>query len=203
MYYAEKKAKEFLQKEGFDVLDSIYIKKESKIKQKLKKLKFPLAEKIFGSKIVHKKRLGGVKLNLKDEKEAVKSFRKFKKIKNVEGVVFQEQIKGKEILLGIKKTPEFSHVIVFGQGGSQVEKIKDVSFRVTPFDKKEAMNMIKETKVHEKLSTEEINSIIKNILKLNNLIKKHPQISELDINPLMVKKNKARVVDARIVFKKN
>lgn len=201
MFYSEKEAKKFLQKQGFNVLDSVYLKKEDELSKVLDSFRFPCVIKVEGKEIVHKKRIGGVQLNIKNQKEAIESFKKMQKIKGFEGVVVQKQIDGTEILLGIKNTPEFNHVVVFGEGGTKVEEIKDVSFRIAPFGEKDALEMINETKISKKLSKEEINFIVQNIIKINALVKKFPQISELDINPLMVNKNEAQIVDARIVFK--
>jgi len=200
MYQAEKEAKEFLEKKGFKTLNSIYVKNINDVERKIKNLNFPIVIKVFGKNIVHKKKLGGVKLNVKNHYEILKYFKKFKKIGGSEGIIIQEQISGKEILLGVKKTPEFGHVIVFGSGGSNVEKLKDISFRVCPFNENDALEMIKETKIFSELNKKEIDLIIKNILKLKKLIKKFSKISELDINPLVVNNKKANIVDARIVW---
>ena len=200
MFYAEKQAKEFLEKYGFDVLTSIYIKNPNKLKGLRGVLDFPVAVKVFGKNIVHKKKLGGVTLNVKSIKEIIKIFKKMKKIKGFEGIVIQEMTHGKEILLGVKKTPEFDHVIAFGAGGSNVEKLKDVSFRVVPFSKKDALEMIDETKISRDLNKNEKNLILKNIFLLQEVLKKYPSISELDINPLSLVDGVAKVIDARIVF---
>ena len=123
-------------------------------------------------------------------------FNKFKEIKGMRGVMIQKQIKGKEFLLGIKRTPEFGHVIAFGAGGIHTEKLKDVSFRVYPFGKREARKMIEEVNASKDLDKKSIEIIEKNILKLGKLTEKYPRIKELDINPLI----QGRVVDARIVW---
>ncbi|MBS3094329.1 acetate--CoA ligase family protein [Candidatus Pacearchaeota archaeon] len=200
MFYSEKRAKEFLKENKFEILDSVYVRKISEIKKISDKLNFPVVVKIFGDKIVHKKNIGGVKLNVKNYEEILGIFQKFGKIKNFEGIVIQEQVKGTEILLGLKRTPEFHQVIVFGRGGSDVEKAKDVSFRIIPLDKKDALEMMKETKIFSKLKRKEIKSILKNIFLLNKLSQKHPRISELDINPLMIQDKFAKIIDARILF---
>ena len=200
-YYSEKSAKDFLKKEGFEILKSVYIKKFEDIKVKTKNLNFPIVAKIFGKKIIHKSKIGGVKLNLKSYEEIFKVFEEMKKINGFEGVVVQKQVKGKEIFLGLKKTHEFGYAIGFGTGGVNVEQIKDINFRIAPLSKKEIKGMINDTKISKELSKNEKNSIEKNLILLQNLSKKYPKISELDINPLILNKNFSKIIDARMVWK--
>lgn len=198
--FTEKEAEDCLEKKGFIVIDRISIKKKSEIPKAIKKITFPWVMKVSGRKIIHKNKIGGIKLGIKNPEEAIKSFQKLKKIKNSKGVIIQKQIKGKEFLLGIKKTPEFGHVVAFGAGGIHTEKLKDVSFRVCPFNKKDAKEMIKEIKAAKKLNKKITNKIKQNLIKLCKLIQKYPKIKELDINPLIINEKDALIVDARIAW---
>jgi succinyl-CoA synthetase beta subunit len=192
----EKEAEDFLEKEHFDVVERIYIEKKDELKDAVEKLSFPLVMKVSGQKIIHKNKVGGIVKNIKDYETALNVFDKLRKIENVQGVMIQKQIKGKEFLLGIKRTPEFGHVIAFGAGGIYTEKLKDTSFRVCPFNKKEARKMINETNIAKDLDKKFSKIIEKNILKLCKLAKKYPRIKELDINPLI----QGSIIDARIVW---
>ncbi|MCX6746739.1 MAG: acetate--CoA ligase family protein [Candidatus Pacearchaeota archaeon] len=196
--FAEKEAENFLEKEGFDVVDRFYAKNNKDIQKAMKKILFPWVMKASGRKIIHKKSINGVRVGIRNYEQAERIFNSLKKIKNCEGIIIQKQIKGKEFLLGLKENPDFGHVIAFGFGGTGVEKKKNISFRVCPLDKKDAKELIKETKI--KLERQSLDAIEKNILKLCGLVKKYPKIKELDINPLIVEKNKAIVVDARFVL---
>ncbi len=192
----EKEAEDFLESKKFDVIERIYVEKESELKDAAEKFGFPWVMKVSGHEIIHKNKIGGVVKGIKDYEIAWEVFNKFKEIKGMQGVMIQKQIKGKEFLLGVKRTPEFGHVIAFGAGGINTEKLKDVSFRVYPFDKRETRKMIEEVNASKDLDKESIKIIEKNILKLCRLTKKYPRIKELDINPLI----QGRVVDARIVW---
>jgi len=196
----EKEAEEFLEKEGFEIVKREYIEEESEIKKAIDKIGFPAVIKVSGGKIIHKNKLGGIKIDIKNYEQALKAFVEIKKIAGFEGAMIQKQIKGKEFLLGVKKTPEFSHVIAFGAGGIYTEKLKDISFRVCPFDKNEAKKMIREIKMAKNLTNKNVDMVEKNLIKLCHLVKKYPKIKELDINPLIVNPNNAIIVDARIVF---
>jgi len=194
----EKTAEEFLSKNRFDVLENIYIEKESELKSTVNKIGFPCVMKVSSPKIIHKNQVGGVELDIGNLEEAIKVFKRIMKIKNAEGVLVQKQIEGEWYLLGIKKTPEFGHAIVFGAGGIYTEKIKDTSFRICPITKHDAKEMINETKAGKTLKNRE--AIIDVLIKLSELVEKYPAINELDINPLMIYKNKGVIVDARIVW---
>ena len=196
--FAEKEAENLLKKEGFDVIDTIFINKKIQIENAIKRIGFPIVMKVSGKKILHKNEIGGVKVGIKNYKQAVKTFGYLMKIKNAEGVLLQRKIKGKEYLFGIKSTKEFGHIIAFGVGGVKVEKIKRVAFRVCPVDEKDIMDMIKEIKIS--LKKENLNAIKRNMIKLCNFSEKYPNLKELDINPLIIEKGKANVVDSRMIF---
>jgi len=196
MFYNERKAGDFLRKNGFHILDRIFVRREKDLERAFSKIGFPAVMKISGKKIVHKKKIGGVILGIKNYGDGLLAFKKLKKIKGFEEAIIQPVVMGDEFILGIKKAPEFGHIILFGNGGSNVEKNKDVSFRVYPLAKKDAKEMIEETKISKKISRSEKKFLVKSILKLNSLIKRHSSIKELDINPM--KGN--FVVDSRAVF---
>lgn len=199
-YFSEKEAENFLKKNGFEVIEGKVVNSKFKLKKSIKKVGLPFVMKVYGKRIVHKSKLGGVKTNIRTVSEAIYEFDYLKKIKGSSGVMIQRQFFGKEFFLGIKKTPEFGHVIIFGAGGSKVEEEKDVVFRVSPFDKNEARKMIKETKIGKSLSKMLENCLIENLLKLCEVSLNHKRIFELDINPFTFSKGKGKVVDARIVW---
>jgi acetyltransferase len=194
----EKTAEPFLKKEGFKVINSIIIKERNEIPSKILPEDFPIVMKVSGKRILHKNKIGGVKVGIRNYKTALTNFDLLMKIKNSEEVIVQKQISGDEFLLGIKYTNEFGHVLAFGIGGVKVEQMKKVAFRACPLNRKEISGMIKE--VVPKIKRNYLKKIRKNILKLSKLSKKYPNIRELDINPLIVDKKQAIVVDARILF---
>ena len=108
------------------------------------------------------------------------------RIKNAQGVLIQKQISGKEYLVGLKKTKDFGYVIGFGLGGSRVEKKKKVDFRVCGV--KGVEDLTKNVSVRKVLD------------KLCRLAESQKAIKALDINPLILGKDKAFIVDSQIVF---
>lgn len=202
----EKDAEDFLEKNKFPVADRIVVKREDQIGNAVKKVKFPVSMKIIGKNILHKSDVGGVKLNIKTFDEAKKAFDSLKKIRGFQGVLIQEFVPGKYVLIGLKKTNEFGHVLAFGLGGIFTEVINDVSFRVCPIKEKDVLEMIDEIKGKQILygtrgqKSVNINAIKKILIKISNLSLKYPKIKELDINPVIVNAKEAKIVDARIIF---
>ena len=113
---------------------------------------FPVVLKIVSADIPHKSDIGGVVLNLKTGEEVGVAFdrvianaRKAKPNACIDGVLVAPMIKGGvECILGVQRDPVFGPVVMFGLGGIFVEVLKDVSFRIAPFDEQEAMSMIRE-----------------------------------------------------------
>jgi len=200
MFYSEKKAEDFLEKNRFNIVKRGYAKDGKELEKAFESISFPAVMKVSGGKIVHKNQIGGVITNIQNFSEVLGTFNRLKRISGFEGVIIQEQVSGKEVLIGVKKTPDFGHAVCVGSGGVDTEKLKDVSFRIYPFDKKEAKKMLSETRISRELNKDEKEAVVLNLLEICRLIKQYLNISELDINPLMVDGKKAVVVDVRIVF---
>ncbi|MAG39761.1 hypothetical protein CMI41_02235 [Candidatus Pacearchaeota archaeon] len=166
-------------------------------KNDLKKMNFPIYIKIDSQK--HKSKLGGVK-KCNTFHEALKTTNMLlKKFPNTL-LILQEEIQGKEIFVGIKKDKVFGEVLVVGAGGTRVESKKDLSFRALPINKREASKMIRELKIYQELRKQN-KQAIKELLKIISKISKLAQAlqpKELDLNPVILTKNKANIVDARI-----
>ena len=169
---------------------------------------FPVVLKPAVNEIVHKTELSMVITNITSKSGLKKAYNSL--TKKIQGLGFkpnfivQEQLNGREIIIGMKKDSQFGHVIMFGLGGIFVEVMKDVSFRITPLTKKDAKDMIKEIKAYkilegirntEKANIEKIQDLL---LNLSNMSKHNKNITELDFNPVIVNSKTAKVVDARI-----
>ncbi len=127
----------------------------------------------------------------------------------IKGVVVSEMVKGgKEVILGVTYDRTFGHMIMFGLGGIYVEVLKDVSFRIVPVVRRDALAMVNEIRTSGLLRgargerPSDINAIASYIVNLSCLISDFPEIQELDINPLMVMEKGAVALDARIIFQR-
>lgn len=199
---AEKEAENLLEKEGFEIAKRDIIQIEEELQEIEKKISFPWVMKVSSSKILHKAKLGGVITNIQSISEAKEAFKKLAEIKNFEEVIVQETISGEQLIVGLKKTPEFGIVLMFGKGGSKVEEEKDVSFRMLPASKQDIREMIKETKIGKILQEKNIKTkmLEETLHKTAKFAKENPNILELDLNPLFLSNTKAVTADARIIF---
>ena len=175
------------------IQDYLAINLESDLKKVSDKFGFPIFLKI--SSFEHKLKIGGVK-KLENSEELLQDYRLMKKNFPNKRIIAQKAMGGKEIIVGIKEDRVFGKLLMVGAGGIDVEKAKDVSFRAFPIANEEISKMVGNLKIAKNLSENEKNKIldfIQKLLKLNI-----ERIKELDINPLMINDNEAKIVDARI-----
>ncbi|MFC1800562.1 acetate--CoA ligase family protein [Nanoarchaeota archaeon] len=188
------------------------VKKFNDVKLFSKKVGFPLVLKIMSPDALHKSDVGGVAIvhsanDLENEFDKLISISKKKKLR-LEGIMVQEFVEGKYVIIGIKNDATFGHVIMFGLGGIFVEIMKDVSFRACPINIEDAQQMIDELKgkaiLYGARGEKPLNvKLLKDILvKASKIPSKHPKIEELDINPFVINDKIGKVVDARIVMTK-
>lgn len=153
----ETEAKKLLREYKIPVPDFKLIKSEDEIAGLAKEINFPIVMKIVSPDIIHKTDAGGVKLNIKDEKEAklayqgiISKAKKYNKEAKISGAIVYTMVpQGTEIIMGMMKDPHFGPVIMFGLGGIFVEVLKDISFRILPIEERDAWEMITEIKGYE------------------------------------------------------
>ena len=208
------KSLEIIKNYGLPVSDYGFSPNKEDVISVAKRLGFPIAMKLVSEKGIHKSDVGGIVLNISNEEDALKSFSKIKKDakrSNVDfqGVVLQKMFgigkETQEIIIGSKKDPQFGQTIAFGLGGIFVEIFEDISFRVVPINKKDALEMMKETKGYKILNGYRgkkyyTKGLEKLLMKTSKLLEENPEISELDFNPVMVSEKTLSIVDARIIL---
>jgi len=170
--------------------------------------------KIVSPDVIHKFDVGGVILNLKRSKEVKDAYnrilanvKKYKPDAKIVGVLVQEMAPpSTEVIVGATKDPQFGPALMFGFGGIFVEVLKDVAFRIAPITKLEAQEMITEVKAYPILRgyrgqpPADVNAIVEILLNTSKLVMDHPEIKELDLNPILVYEKGAITVDARIIL---
>jgi acetyl coenzyme A synthetase (ADP forming)-like protein len=201
---------------GFNTLPTKLAKDEAEAAKIAEEIGLPVVMKIVSPQILHKSDAGGVVVGIKTMEEAEKAFsRIIANAKNydpeavLEGVLVQKMAApGDEVILGMNRYA-VGPLIMFGLGGIFVEIFKDVVFRLAPIDRDEAHRMVREIKGY-KLFTGfrgrpkgDIEILEKNMVRLSDMVVNHPEIIELDINPLLVHEEGkgATVADCRIILK--
>ena len=178
----------------------------------------PLAMKVMSADVVHKYDAGGVLLNVKGAEEARAAYGKI--LENVQravpgakvdGILCEEMArKGVEVIVGATRDARFGPLLMFGLGGTFVEVLKDVSFRLAPMWRISASRMVRQIRAFKILTgvrgnpPSDLASIEEVLLRLSALVCNHPEISELDINPLIVhaEGQGCSVADSRIMLRK-
>jgi acetyltransferase len=216
-YLSELDGLELLKCYGFNVLPAQIAKNENEAAQLAENMTFPVAMKIISPQIQHKSDASGVILQL-DSKEKVKqAFQKlierakqFNPNVVIEGVLVQKMSQpGDEVILGVNRYPAFGPLLMAGLGGIYVELFKDVVFRLAPIGRNETRRMIKSIKGYNIFKgfrgrpESDIKALEKSVVSLSDMVMNHPEIAEMDINPLMVHEEGkgATVADYRIILK--
>jgi acetyltransferase len=167
---------------------------------------FPVVMKIVSEQILHKSDAGGVIVGLSTAAEVKQAFdtivaraRGYKPEAQIEGVLVQKMASaGTEVIMGLNRYPIFGPLLMFGSGGIFVEVFQDVTFRLAPIGRNEARRMVREIKGYKLLQgfrgkpKGDIEFIEKCLVALSNMAMNHPEIVELDINPLLVHAEEAR-----------
>jgi acetyl coenzyme A synthetase (ADP forming)-like protein len=178
---------------------------------------YPVVLKIVSPDILHKIDVGGVQINLKNESDLKKALEEMKEniaLKKPEaelrGFLIQKYFteKGVEVIIGSNAIAGFGALIMFGLGGTFVELFQDVSFRLAPLTRQDALNMIMATKGYQILkgfrgqAAYDIESIVDYLLKISQLVTDFPEIKELDLNPVRVLEAGQGIVnmDAKIII---
>ncbi|MBI5351365.1 MAG: acetate--CoA ligase family protein [Chloroflexi bacterium] len=188
---------------------------ENKAATIAKELGFPVVMKIASSDILHKSDIGGVLLNIKTEEEVkggyallIERAHKAMLHAKIDGVHIQRQIpEGQEVIVGAVRDPLFGALMMFGSGGIEVEGLKDVAFALAPLNQAEAQEMIRKTWAGRKLKgfrsipPVDEESVIDVLIKLSLLAYEHPEVEEIEINPLRVLQKGAVAVDVRMRIK--
>ena len=207
------KTKRILEKYKLPLVKSALIKSEKQIPSFASKTGFPAVLKISSPDIIHKSDIRCVKINLQNQEQVVAAYTEI--IKNakgkkprakIEGLILQKQISGQEIIVGMKRDPQFDVVLMFGLGGIFVEILKDVAFRIAPIEKQEAIEMIEEINAAKLLEGERgrkpanIEAIANILVKTGKLALENKKIMQLDFNPIIVNEKAAEIVDSRIII---
>jgi acetyltransferase len=125
--------------------------------------------------------------------EIMRKAKKAQPLAKIYGVTVDDMVpKGREMIIGMSQDPQFGPMVMFGLGGIYVNFLRDVSFRLAPLNEREAQNMMEETKSYALLegvrgqSKSDIDSLREAIIRISHLVWDYPEISELDINPILV-----------------
>ena len=214
----EMESKTFLELYGIKTTKPHVAETEDKAAQLAEKIGYPVVMKIHSPQITHKSDVGGVVLDLQCKEDVKKTFKEMvKRAKEkapdakILGVTIQKMIKtrGYELIMGSKKDPVFGSAILFGLGGIYTELFKDRAIGFPPLNQTLAQRIIEKTKAYELLKgfrglpPVNMTKVEETLVNFSQLIIDHPEIKEMDINPLIASGDDLIAVDARIILDKN
>ncbi len=201
---------------GFDIPAMEIAQTASEAVEIAEEIGLPVVMKIVSPQILHKSDAGGVQVGLKTPEDVATAFdeimassKNYNPDADIKGVLVQKMVPpGQEVILGVTKYPGFGHLLMFGLGGIYVELFKNVTFRLAPIGRNNARRMIRSIKGFEILDgfrgkpKADIEKLEKLLIGLSAMVVNHPQIKEMDINPLFVheKGQGATVADIIITF---
>ena len=212
----EIQSKTILKAAGLDVTLPVLAASRKEAVAASEKIGYPAAMKIVSPQITHKSDVGGVKLKLQNKAQVGAAYdeimeavrKKAAKGAVIEGVSLQKMAEpGLELVIGMTKDRQFGPMLMFGLGGTAVEILKDVAFRIVPLTREDAHDMIRQVKGYRLLEgyrgqpergSEIPRRITDEIVGIH--CRESRNIKEMDINPLIAYKKGARAVDARIIL---
>ena len=210
----EPESKEIFKAYGIPVVEGQLAKTQEEAVAAAEKLGFPIVLKVVSPDVTHKSDAKCVLLGLNSVSEGksgveqvLANAKKFKQDADIHGVLVQRMAPlGKEVIVGMSKDAQFGPAMMFGLGGITVEIFKDVSFRVAPLMRKDALEMIHEIRGYQVLEgarggeKADIDALAEVLLAASRLAMDWQEIKEFDLNPIFAYPKGALAVDARIIL---
>jgi acetyl-CoA synthetase (ADP-forming) len=208
---SEFESKSLLREYGIPVTREIEAGDRTDFLKAIEEIGYPLVIKASASELSHKTESGLVRIDIRNEQEALSAFEEIKDGMKVPGgaVLVQEMVKGpRELVVGLTRDIQFGPCVMFGLGGIFTEILKDTAFRVAPLEREDALDMMQEIKARKILDavrgmpaadTEQLADIL---IKVGKMGLENDSIKEIDINPIILSGPKPIAVDALVVLEK-
>ncbi|GIW86707.1 MAG: GNAT family N-acetyltransferase [Isosphaeraceae bacterium] len=211
----EAESKQLLGFYGIPTVPTEVAQTEDEAAQAAVALGFPVVVKLHSETITHKTDVGGVVLNLADERAVREAFRWIRAAvvekagaEHFLGVTVQPMVKldGYELIIGSSLDAQFGPVLLFGTGGQLVEVFRDRALGLPPLTTTLARRMMERTKIYEALKgvrgrpPVDLRGLEALLVRFSRLVVEQPWIKELDINPLLASHERLVALDARVVL---
>lgn len=207
---SEYEGKQLLRKAGIPAVREKLARTRDEAVNFAEELGYPVVLKGCSPKLLHKTEKGMVKLNLHNANDVARAYDEITSKDDIglDGVLVQEQVQGsRELVMGLIRDAQFGPCVMFGLGGIYTEVLKDTAFRVAPLSPRDAESMLEELRAKDILDefrgspAVDRSLLVKSLVQLGDLALKHPEIAEIDINPMIVHGSKPVAVDALVVLK--
>ena len=207
---SEYESKQVLAAYDIPITKEILVKDKDRLDKAVQRIGFPLVMKGCSADIAHKTEKGLIHVDIRSVREAKKAYGEIMTgMKGFDGaVLIQEMIKGRrELVVGLTRDPQFGPCVMFGLGGIFTEILRDVSFRRAPLEIRDAQEMMRDIKGHKILDAvrgmeaadeKRLTDMLINVGRIGLDI---PEVSEIDLNPVIISGSKPVVVDALMILK--
>jgi acetate---CoA ligase (ADP-forming) len=205
----EPQAVQWLQANDIPVPENRFCMDQASVRKACKEMGYPLVMKVVSPQILHKSEVGGVIMNIQNEKEAKRAFKTIQKRtedQGFRGVMLYPMFKdAQEVLVGLIHDPHFGPVVVFGLGGIFTEIWKDVVLRVAPLTEEQALEMIHAIRGIKVLQgyrgkvSSDFSAMAELLVKFSKLPFEYSHLAEIDLNPIFVFEKGLMVGDVRII----
>lgn len=199
---------------GIPVVETHFASSRDEAVRLAKMMGYPLVMKISSPDILHKTEVGGVITGITSVEGIGKAFEDLIRRARagypdarIEGVTLQPQVeRGVEVIVGGLRDPIFGAAVMFGLGGIWIELFKDVAYRLAPTTHKKALRMISEIRAYPILrhyrmgESVDLDALADVVVAVGDLLTDHPQISEVDVNPIFARSNGCVGVDAKVIL---
>jgi len=208
---SEHESKQLLKAYGIPVTREKEITELEEISKATREIGYPLVLKGCSPGVTHKTEKGLIRIGIRDDGEARAAFISLKEAMGASGgtVLVQEMTQGqRELVMGLTRDTQFGPCVMFGLGGVFTEILKDISFRVAPLEKRDALEMMGEIKGHDVLGSArglpagDKNVLAEMLINLGRIGLENEEIKEIDINPVILQGSQPVSVDALVVLGK-
>ncbi|MBC8177564.1 MAG: acetate--CoA ligase family protein [Desulfobacteraceae bacterium] len=208
---SEYESKLVLASYGIPVTKELLVDKVQDLINAAKEIGYPLVLKGCSSGIAHKTEKGLIRVDIRNEAEAKAAFEEIAaNIETEDSILVQEMVKGqRELVIGLTRDPQFGPCVMFGLGGIFTEILKDISFRVAPLEKRDALEMMQDIKGHKILEAvrgmeaADLNIFSDILIKVGQIGLENDDVKEIDINPVIISGSQPVAVDALVVLDNN
>jgi acetyl-CoA synthetase (ADP-forming) len=207
---SEHESKELLRAYGIPVTREKEAVNQQQFEENIREIGFPLVVKASGPRLSHKTERGLVHVDIRSEAEALAAYREvMSKIEADDDatVLVQEMVIGKrELVVGLTRDLQFGPCVMFGLGGIFTEILKDISFRVAPIEKRDALDMMQEINARKILKAvrgmppADLDQLSEILITVGSIGLEQESIKEIDINPIILSGSRPIAVDALVVL---
>ena len=208
---SEYESKQVLADNGIPCTREIMVTSLQELEDAAEKIGFPLVFKGCAPEIAHKTEKGLIRVDIRSLEEAIAAFEEImaEMAGSDGGVLVQEMIKGsRELVVGLTRDAQFGPCVMFGLGGIFTEVLEDISFRVAPLEKKDALEMMHEIRAHKILGAirgmapADLEMLTEILINVGRIGLENEAVKEIDINPVILSQGKPVAVDALVILEK-